>query len=757
MGILEDLDEVGLGHLNDLVDQVKRGQCVLFLGAGVSNEVGLPSGWELTTSLAKDIGIKPTSLSQIAQAYQTRFDRARLIHRLRQLIEERPIVTRGVTSYDLVPEIKQFRMIFTTNWDDQIERAFHRKGFPIVTVRFSGQVSQIRSDGQTIVKLHGDFGGGEIILTRADYEKAYQEVTKPGGLFNLLANSLSITTVLFVGYSLEDDDFRLLYEYVRNAMGAGIRTHYAVMRRGSFMLKKEWAERNIVILETKARDLFEYIAHQVCDFVNREQEIRYVIGPDAKPLTEFFGIVGSGKTELLKKIEDHYRLDGIWLHAFIDLDGKPNFAPLDISDEISLDTLGYTINRNDILARAKDEFEEESVTTEQINNKAEQLVAEDLVKAWVVQRVVLLFDASEQISDVLRRWIEKSLFPALQQYIPNIKGQVRVVFAGRKPISWETPNLKQNLNRIALSPFDEMAVGDMLDRLAAFRLTNPWPYDKRYQIIQDILNVTGGHPGCIKKVFHDIAQRDFDVQSDYVNVHKKEILKEIMLPTFKSEILRKVQDDLHPALEIASVFRRLFPDFLDVLMEKRYLDGKYGTGLKLLGNLCETYVVWRPRPPAQLYDIDPLVRHFFVLQMELLEAERFRELNSLAMAIYDHAIIGQTTTGEPLPYPPGNELRVAYTVEAMYHFLTNATLIDVSPKEILMSAREKIEKSLETLRTTTNLNELTRLLDMLEARFGEDPEQIDHELLALATKLFPDDGYHIFLKPIKEFRKRWLS
>ena len=64
---------------------------------------------------------------------------------------------------------------------------------------------------------------------------------------------------------------------------------------------------------------------------------------------------------------------------------------------------------------------------------------------------------------------------------------------------------------------------------------------------------------------------------------------------------------------------------------------------------------------------------------------------------------------------------------------------------------------LESLHATTSSNELTRLLDMLEARLGEDPEQIDHELLGLATKLVPDDGYHMFLEPVKEFRKRWLS
>ena len=756
MSIFKDLDDIGQAYLKDLVDQIKRGQCVLFIGSGVSSEVGLPAGWELTATLAQEINIPPTTLSQISQAYETRFDRSRLIQRLRQLIEERSVVSRGVTSYDLLPEIKPFRTVFTTNWDDQIERAFHRKDIPLVTARYNEHLALISNEMRVLVKLHGDFNNKpeEILLTRDDYVRAYKEVTKPAGLFNLLAGALSTTTVLFVGYSLEDGDFRLLYDYVREAMGAGLRTHYAVMPRASYMLKKEWQNRNIVILETTARNLLEYIAHQVRDFFNREDEIRYVVGPAAKPFTEFYSVAGSGKTELLKKIEDQYRLGGVvWLRAFVSFEEKPGLTPLDLAKELSRQTLNYGLE--DPLQRAKDEFTSGEVSEDQAVARAGHLAADDLGKAWANRRVVLLFDASEQMPEPLQRWVEKELIPALRSHLMDLKWQVRVVFAGRKPMGWENVNLKSNLNSFSLSPFDETTVGEMLDWFAALRLNTPLPPEKRRRIIQDILDITGGHPGCIKKVLEHLADRDFDVQADYVYSERKTLFEKFVYPTLEKEILSKVPPELRPPLEIVSVFRRLLPDTLDVLTEKKYLDQEYGPAFKLLGNLRETYLVSSAdRSQVHMYDLDATVKHILALRMELSEFARYRKLNALALAFYDQRVIGKTTDGEELPPPPSNELLVAYIVEAMYHLLVQARLDYTSSDEIQLNLKNKLGEYLEAIRGRADRSELFRLLDLLEAKFGANPGQTDHELLDLTVNLVPEDGYQMFLEPVKAFRKQ---
>jgi hypothetical protein len=117
--------------LDELIDQIKRGQCVLFFGAGVSQEVGLPTGQQLAAALARDLKGPPQPLTQISQAYEETFDRGRLVQRIRQLIMQQPVPGQRVCSYDLLPEIQPLaRMIFTTNWDDRSSRPFSTKALP---------------------------------------------------------------------------------------------------------------------------------------------------------------------------------------------------------------------------------------------------------------------------------------------------------------------------------------------------------------------------------------------------------------------------------------------------------------------------------------------------------------------------------------------------------------------------------------------------------------------------------------------------
>ena len=726
--------------LDELIDQIKRGQCVLFFGDGVSREVGLPIGQQLAAALARDLKSSPQPLTQISQTYEATFNRGRLVQRIRQLIVQQPVLGQQVCSYDLLPEIQPLaRLIFTTNWDDQIEQAFQRKGITVVTVRYNQQAGLLGGHPYVVIKLHGDFGSppDEMVVTPDDYEHAYREMSQAGGLFNLLAGSLATANVLFVGYSLEDEDFRLLYDKVRQVLGTGGRTHYAVMPGASDELKDEWRERNVVILSLTARDLLEHVAHQVRDFINRRQELDYVVGPNAQPCTEFYGYTGNGKTELLKKILEHYRLGGTWLQAFVSFEEKPGLTPLDLAEELASQTLGAGLAET--IRLQADEAQK---------GQAAYLAAEELSRLWAMRRMALLFDTSEQIPAPIQDWIESDLAPALEKSIGDLKAQVRMVLAGRKPVSWRSAHFKQRLRVIPLSPFDETAVGEMLDWFVALKRRQPIPSPDRQQIVRDILDITGGHPGCIKQLLDDLSQKSFNVRPDYVHEHRETLFGECVYPTLDTGVLKKLPADLLPALQVVSVFRRLLPDFMDFLIERDHLDSTYVGGMALLGRLRETHLVLSPRPPAFMYDIDVVVQHILALRMELKRPKQYRELNALALNIYTHQILGQTLDGQSLPSLPSPERRIAYIVEAVFHQLVQARLEQWPPEEIAACVKSALNKYLKALRSSVAPNELALVLEILVARLGDDPNQADRELLALVERLFPHDGYQVLLKPI---------
>lgn len=743
--MVEELNRTERAILAVLTDLVLQGQCVLFLGAGVSLELGLPSGWELMTALAQDFGGKETTLSQVAEDYQTIFDRSRLVTRVRQLVEQQPVQPDQVTSYDLLPEIKPLsHLIFTTNWDNHIRQSFERKTIPLTTVKYNEQVRSLTSHPHIVVKLHGDFDcrPDEIVLTRTDYLRAYKEVSKIGGLFTLLAEKLATATILFIGYSLEDDDFRLLYSYICDALKASGHTHYAVMSRASSLLKKEWQRRNVMILDLTAHQVLEYIAHQVRDFINRDTERKFVTRPDSGAFTEFTGFAGSGKSELLRKIKEEFRLGGTWLHALVNFDEQVDISPLDLARELGRQT--RVTGLDNLEPSIKEELGEElrSLTPQELSAKVERRAAELLNHNWRTRRVVVLFDSTEQLALRSRRWLEDVLIPAMEADNGDLQSQLRFVFAGRRPIAWQKLHLR-GLHFYQLSPFDEAAVGEMLDWYAALTVRNPVARPKRKQLIQDILDLSGGHPACIKRVIEELVAHKFDVTSDFIRANRKNLFSRIVYPIVEEGILKKLPLDLRPVFEITCVFRRLMPDFLDVLIQN-YLDNSYGHGLGLLGRLRETYLVSRPQAPAFMYDNDPLVRQILSSHIELTNFNRFQELNRLAYRIYERSLDRATLQGEVTLQELDGDLKVSFIIEAIYHQLVQARLDDLPARQLEGQLRLKMPHYLNLL--NANPRDYRRLWELLSARLGGDSRQVDKEVITLAGKLIPGLGNQFLLE-----------
>src|SRR5689334_2276029 len=110
---------------NELTEQLKRGNVVLFCGAGISfSPGGLPSGTELARELAQraqlgDVPCMP--LPEVAQAYAVDKGNHSLLDYIIQRVQSASL--SPLTTHELIAQLP-FAMIITTNWDDLIEQAF---------------------------------------------------------------------------------------------------------------------------------------------------------------------------------------------------------------------------------------------------------------------------------------------------------------------------------------------------------------------------------------------------------------------------------------------------------------------------------------------------------------------------------------------------------------------------------------------------------------------------------------------------------
>jgi len=103
------------------------------------------------------------------------------------------------------------KTVFTTNYDKLFEQA-SKGGFRLHPVRSETISDDLRLGEPVFVRLHGSTDAmNDLVLTRTDFAG----VTKAGkDVFNAL-KALSLTsTILFVGYSLDDPDIQLILQEV---------------------------------------------------------------------------------------------------------------------------------------------------------------------------------------------------------------------------------------------------------------------------------------------------------------------------------------------------------------------------------------------------------------------------------------------------------------------------------------------------------------------------------------------------------------
>ena len=103
------------------------------------------------------------------------------------------------------------RTVFTTNYDKLFEQA-SKGGFRVHPVRSTTLGDDLRLGEPVFVRLHGSTDAmNDLVLTRTDFA----EVTKVGKEVFSALKALSLTsTILFVGYSLEDPDIQLILQEV---------------------------------------------------------------------------------------------------------------------------------------------------------------------------------------------------------------------------------------------------------------------------------------------------------------------------------------------------------------------------------------------------------------------------------------------------------------------------------------------------------------------------------------------------------------
>jgi len=205
-----------------LLEFITTGPTLVFVGAGVSAEVGLPSWDRLAAQL---IDALPTTIDR-TQANQLRARRE--YPRLMSWIQERcgprflyeevakavqdsgrsGVLARFVATFD-------FRGVVTTNFDSVVPRHFvEARRPPTIYGNSRADLEQVDLDRipRSVVHVHSDLNHGDtLVLTEEQYGRARSNVDM-AYLRDWIKAQFISRRILFLGYSMTDPDIELLLE-----------------------------------------------------------------------------------------------------------------------------------------------------------------------------------------------------------------------------------------------------------------------------------------------------------------------------------------------------------------------------------------------------------------------------------------------------------------------------------------------------------------------------------------------------------------
>lgn len=207
--------------LNKLIQAIRKGEIVLWVGSGFSKSSGYPSGNELSeiikgklTFQEQEILGKKFYLDDVAEEFCLLRSRDELIEIVQDVFKKEP---SNLKNQEMVANIPQIRSLITTNYDHLFERVY---GNDIYKVVDDGDIPGIPNSGKVILyKIHGDIDyPSSIVITKRDYLSFYQK-DKDKLVWAQIKSLLARYSVLLIGYSFEDSDIQYIFDDVIGKLG----------------------------------------------------------------------------------------------------------------------------------------------------------------------------------------------------------------------------------------------------------------------------------------------------------------------------------------------------------------------------------------------------------------------------------------------------------------------------------------------------------------------------------------------------------
>jgi len=369
----------------------------------------------------------------------------------------------------------------------------------------------------------------------------------------------------------------------------------------------------------------------------------------ARPLVEFYGTTGQGKSWLLAH-----------LHAKLCFDPqsdspRPFSVLIDLNDFPNLEHSSALLQA--LAARINEQVGAEIVPSlsDKVEAAAEALgkCLHDLGSAWVP---LLLFDAADQADDEFLDWIEEHLiYPAIRD------DAVIFIFASRIRLRWKKFEVRRRVESRELFPFDRPQTGEQIEQLRG--------EEPAGETIAALWNFSFGHPLTTRVIYDALCRLNPHAPLDDVETREEELLQ-VVYDLIEKHFLASVKE-LRDLIWDICVLRKF-----NVAHLREFAAIGEADALRLIRDLVvSTLVHWSSEDGG--YVFDPVVRQILARNLQMRKPEQYQEQHQAAVKMYEQWI-------KQHPRNAGD-----FLIELAFHWMEIWRAQELSDDEIVpLSARE---------------------------------------------------------------------
>ncbi len=208
------MNSIQITHLLHLHEASIQNKLVIFVGAGVSANSGVPTWNDLTEAFKKEL---PDNIKEenddlkVAQIYKDTYGNKTYQEKVQLFLKNGRVTFNPI--HKAILQLNPTHII-TTNYDNLIEQSIQANYKQYDIISKDSDLPYYRYPNK-VVKMHGDFNTENIVLTEEDY---YNYAANFPLIRSFVTSLFTTNVVLFVGFSFSDLNLKMILNDIKNVL-----------------------------------------------------------------------------------------------------------------------------------------------------------------------------------------------------------------------------------------------------------------------------------------------------------------------------------------------------------------------------------------------------------------------------------------------------------------------------------------------------------------------------------------------------------